>query len=487
MPQSPTLSTTNFTESQACGACHENHYAEWKTSMHAYAITDPVFRALVLTRKADLAGTEDQFCMQCHTPLGTRSGQVSDNFNFDDLDAIAKDGVSCETCHKTTEVVRPYNNGHVIDEFGAMRGPIEDPVPAGFHASEPSDHLGKSNFCGACHDVIEVSGLNLERPYAEWLESPGAANYKSCQSCHMPTYQGRASVQPSETPERELHRHSFTGVDIPLVDGILTDEEIAAQKERIRTLLTDVARLTLDVERNAVAAGEQIDLYVNVENLLDSHNLPTGTTFIRQMWVEVIATDASAEQLAHAAAHPQVTYHCTPAENAPMIDAGSIDLVTVAAGVHWFDRPAFYREVRRVAHPKGLLAVWTYGPQAHVSPEVDSVITHLVDDIVGPDWPPQMTLMRALYAALDFPFDTIEVGEFACTAKWSLDDVCGVLRTWSGVIRHAARTHHDAIETIRPLLAAAWPRPDGGPVDVTIPLGMRVGLVHGGLPPIRGA
>ena len=182
-----------------------------------------------------------------------------------------------------------------------------------------------------------------------------------------------------------------------------------------------------------------------------------------------------------------MTYHRTPAESAPMIDAGSIDLVTVAAGVHWFDRPAFYREVRRVAHPKGLLAVWTYGPQAHVSPEVDSVITHLVDDIVGPDWPPQMTLVRALYAALDFPFDTIEVGEFACTAKWSLDDVCGVLRTWSGVIRHAARTHHDAIETIRPLLAAAWPRPDEGPVDVTIPLGMRVGRVHGGLSPIRGA
>lgn len=293
MPEEPTLSTNNFIESEACGSCHEQHYAEWRTSMHSYAITDPVFRGLVAARQADLGGTEDQFCMQCHTPLGVRSGQVPDNFSFNDLDAIAKDGISCETCHKTTEVVRPYNNGHKIDEFGAMMGPIEDPRASNFHASQVTEHMGKSNFCGACHDVVETSGLNLERPYAEWLESPAFEDGRNCQSCHMPTYEGQAATNPPGAPVRELHRHTWTGVDIPLVDGVLSDEEIEEQKGRIRSLLTDIARLTLSVEEGEVSAGDQIDLYVNVENLLDSHNLPTGSTFIRQMWVEVIAQDST--------------------------------------------------------------------------------------------------------------------------------------------------------------------------------------------------
>lgn len=36
-------------------------------------------------------------------------------------------------------------------------------------------------------------------------------------------------------------------------------------------------------------------------------------------------------------------------------------LVTVGQALHWFDRPAFYGEVRRVLRPGGVLAVWSYG------------------------------------------------------------------------------------------------------------------------------
>ena len=42
----------------------------------------------------------------------------------------------------------------------------------GVHESEHDAMFDDAKFCGVCHDVIETSGLQLERPYAEWLESP---------------------------------------------------------------------------------------------------------------------------------------------------------------------------------------------------------------------------------------------------------------------------------------------------------------------------
>src|SRR5512134_1391582 len=50
----------------------------------------------------------------------------------------------------------------------------------------------------------------------------------------------------------------------------------------------------------------------------------------------VIATDASPQQIAHHFPHPRVHYAIARAEHAPLAD-GAVDLVTVAADVHWFD------------------------------------------------------------------------------------------------------------------------------------------------------
>jgi ubiquinone/menaquinone biosynthesis C-methylase UbiE len=74
----------------------------------------------------------------------------------------------------------------------------------------------------------------------------------------------------------------------------------------------------------------------------------------------VIATDASAEQIAHAIADARVEYRIARAEQSGLSDA-SIDVITVAQAAHWFDLDAFYDEVRRVARPDALIALWSYG------------------------------------------------------------------------------------------------------------------------------
>jgi hypothetical protein len=289
LPATPTLDPSDMRSANDCGSCHEGHREEWRGSMHAYAMVDPVFRAIVSVRQADFAGAQDQFCLQCHSAIATRGGEIVDGFRFEDLSPIALEGVTCESCHRVSALARPHNSGHVLDPGGPVRGPIEDPAASDAHAVEYSPLHASSELCGGCHDIFEVSGLPLERPYREWTTSPAAAEGRNCQSCHMPTYRGTAA---EGAPERDLHRHRFVGVDVPLSDGFATPEEVDAIRADVRALLEASAGLELDAA-SSVRAGEQLDLVLTVRNRIDGHNLPTGSTFIRQMWLEVIVHDAA--------------------------------------------------------------------------------------------------------------------------------------------------------------------------------------------------
>jgi hypothetical protein len=289
MPETPTLDPAMFQSAERCQRCHVSHAAEWRTSMHAYAMIDPVFRALVAVRQADYAGTQDQFCVQCHSAIGTRGGEIRAGFTFEGLSPITLEGVTCVSCHQVTELVRDHNSGHVLDPSAAMRATIEDPAPSGHHSSAYSALHGTSEFCAGCHDVVEVDGLSLERPYEEWLSSPASAEGRNCQSCHMPAVV--RAVAPSG-PERTSHEHRFRGVDLPLADGFATPEEIDALRRDVEGLLRSAADVRLAVPAR-VRSGTTLDLVVDVESLLDAHALPTGSTFIRQLWLEVIVRDAS--------------------------------------------------------------------------------------------------------------------------------------------------------------------------------------------------
>ncbi len=73
----------------------------------------------------------------------------------------------------------------------------------------------------------------------------------------------------------------------------------------------------------------------------------------------VIATDASADQIAQAAQHERIEYQVARAEDVSL-DDHSVDLITAAMAVHWFDLDSFYAVVRRAAKRDGVLAVWMY-------------------------------------------------------------------------------------------------------------------------------
>jgi hypothetical protein len=306
-PLVPTAELGLFTSAQDCETCHADHYDQWSQSMHAYSMTDPVYRALVDQRQADLGGMEDRFCLQCHTPIGSRTGDITSGFDFGGLDPISLEGITCESCHKVSHIERPYNAGLVLDPDGPIRGPIPDdelvldntPFP-GHQTTAAEDNsaiFDQSELCGSCHDVIETDGLDLERPYQEWLESPAYEAGKPCQACHMAEYTGKAVTQGAGgMPDRTLHDHTWIGVDVPLEDGFLSVEEEEAKRASVQALLADSGTVVLEAP-DEVTVGETFDLVVTIYNNIDGHNLPTGTTFIRQLWVEVIARDGSGQVL----------------------------------------------------------------------------------------------------------------------------------------------------------------------------------------------
>src|SRR5918993_3891911 len=74
-------------------------------------------------------------------------------------------------------------------------------------------------------------------------------------------------------------------------------------------------------------------------------------------FAQVVATDPSVAQLAHAVRHPTVSYAAMSAERSALAN-GSVSVVTVAQALHWFDQPVFYAEARRVLVAGGGRAAW---------------------------------------------------------------------------------------------------------------------------------
>jgi ubiquinone/menaquinone biosynthesis C-methylase UbiE len=169
----------------------------------------------------------------------------------------------------------------------------------------------------------------------------------------------------------------------------------------------------------------------------------------------VVATDASAGQVAQGEARPNVEYRVAPAEASGLADA-SADLVTVAQALHWLPLEPFYAEVRRVLRPGGLLAVWGYSLPT-VSPSVDVLTRTLHRDIVGPYWPAGREHVEAGYRTLAFPYLEEKVPPFSLELALDRRGFEGYLRTWSAVRRFVEAQQMDPLAELLPTLLADWP------------------------------
>lgn len=223
----------------------------------------PVFNAmhgkiLLLTN-----GTNGDFCIRCHTPVGMNLGEPEFMSNID-RHPTSREGVTCIVCHRVnkaygklsgrlalveggilSEVYGPSGNEElmrVLANPDQYRVVTEDIPGQKIHTDVVKFlQLPTSGFCGTCHDVTLVNGFRLEEAFSEFKASPAARRGVSCQDCHMGIEPGipsgydegpAAIIRDVETMPRKLTNHLFIGPDYSVLHpGIFPFDARAIREE----------------------------------------------------------------------------------------------------------------------------------------------------------------------------------------------------------------------------------------------------------------
>jgi ubiquinone/menaquinone biosynthesis C-methylase UbiE len=188
----------------------------------------------------------------------------------------------------------------------------------------------------------------------------------------------------------------------------------------------------------------------------------------------VVATDGSAEQLSQAPAHPKVEFRLALAERSGLSDR-SVDLITVATAMHWFDFDAFHAEVRRVAKPGGVLAAWSYGSRTVIDPAIDVLVDRFAHETLSEHWPDRFGHQWTQYRDIPFPWPRLPAPRLSAVADHRLQDFLGWIRSWSAIPRYVAATGRDPVPELEQALTPLW---GDGPRRVEWPLHFAIGRVE---------
>ncbi len=246
--------------------------------MMSQAAHDPFFYACLAIAEQDAPSSGDM-CIRCHAPLSWLTGN-SQPTSGARIDALGRDGVSCDFCHRMVDpryvagvnpvedqavlsgmlpahVPTTYANGqYVLDSNPRRRGPFAD--AASPHEFLASSFHTRSEMCGTCHDVSNpvynrVTGaryvrgpldapadsidsrtlMPLERTFSEWKNSAfpqglylpefsgsPAGVVSQCQDCHMRDVTGQGCNSASAPVRPDLPLHDLTGGNA-LMGGVI--------------------------------------------------------------------------------------------------------------------------------------------------------------------------------------------------------------------------------------------------------------------------
>lgn len=198
-----------------------------------------------------------------------------------------------------------------------------------------------------------------------------------------------------------------------------------------------------------------------------------ATLALAERFDRVVGTDASGEQLRQAPEHSRITWRVAPAESSGL-DPASMDAVTVAQALHWFDLPRFWTEVRRVLRPTGVIVAWSYGIPFLVDGAITSMLRDFHDNVVGPYWPIERGMVDARYQSIDLPFTRLNPPALDLRATWALDQLTGYLRSWSATRRYVQENGADPVTPFADDLRQLW---GNGGREVIWPLTILAGRV----------
>ncbi|MBE0476681.1 MAG: cytochrome c family protein [Coriobacteriia bacterium] len=282
------VSASRFAPSGSCD-CHSELLGAWQGSMHAQALSDPIYLAKLGEANKATDGRLGPFCEACHGPVAAMADMTGKDGKK--RNAQAREGVGCDFCHQVTGTRKPVaNSSWVVKPDDAKRAALKDAVSPAHRTAYSAFHRS-AEFCGTCHDVNHPeNGLALEATYTEWKESPYAERGVVCQDCHMTPGPGvtrpNAGHVASFGVERDhVRTMTFVGANAALGPKGLAEERLRA-----------AAELTLAAD-DVVRPGSLLSVGVTLSNVGAGHYLPTGVTGLRRMWLEVVAEDARGREV----------------------------------------------------------------------------------------------------------------------------------------------------------------------------------------------
>lgn len=340
--------------SEACGLCHRE-YDEWLLDAHSQAATNPRFVSVYTGRNVDgemgqpvqwgadgialppdpdLPYTGPGFlpdnpggqagnCAACHAPAAARisnqqncawsgchsSLTIERAAGLIDRPAMpvaatghAAEGVSCEICHKTGDVILDPHTGLPYPDMPGILSmrlyrPFDGEEQVFFgtlvDVSEPGDTylplLSESQFCAPCHfgvfggvtgDRMVTGGVEIYNSFGEWLASPYSdpETGETCQDCHMPVSEANWFVREDQ--------------------GGLTRDHVALRNHTMLGV-TDVEFMqeAVTMESSAQRLSDQIVVQVDIINDNTGHHIPSDSP-IRSMMLVIEALDADGQPLA---------------------------------------------------------------------------------------------------------------------------------------------------------------------------------------------
>jgi hypothetical protein len=260
-----------FPSATVCRTCHPDQYREWAMSQHAYAQLSPVLQAMQGLILKLTNGSNGDFCIRCHNPVGMNLGEPLFMSSID-RHPTSREGVTCVVCHRLDKNYGKISGRLAIVEgnlFSPVYGPtgnvelkrvlenrdryrvVTDPKQQGrgIHTDvERLPAISTSAFCGTCHDVTLADNLRLEEAFSEWKNSPAGKRGTTCQDCHMSKEPGKPSgyatgpaamVGSVPTTPRKRADHRFVGPDHSVIHpGVFPHNTKAQELATIREWLT---------------------------------------------------------------------------------------------------------------------------------------------------------------------------------------------------------------------------------------------------------
>jgi SAM-dependent methyltransferase len=196
------------------------------------------------------------------------------------------------------------------------------------------------------------------------------------------------------------------------------------------------------------------------------------TQLLAPYFNRVVGLDPSADQIANTIPNERIEYRCAPAEHLPLPDF-SASLITAAQAAHWFDLPAFYGEVRRIAVPGAILALISYGV-LKLEPSLDKRFQKFYWEEIGPYWPAERKLVDSGYATIEFPFEELARPSLEIRLDWHLFEFLGYLTTWSAVRSAKEAGREELLMAFANDIGTAWGDPNLKR-PISWPINMRIG------------